>query len=648
MRLRPIVEVSDDKRSWLNIREQDFPNRGVVSWWHPSADARDGSAWLFQIEQSRTTYDPNNRHHDLYRVKAAPIQATEVYDIEQADDPEDVRRLLSGEGVPIPSVTTSRLIFRDRTGVLIGPTDLVKRADRLFLDLKVQEVLVVAVQDLEHLPLTQWGGHNFLPPGWSSKRGEHVDFSPDEVFLKRVLRELSTISPALDDVRQAEKLIARFCSSATASPSRMPRYRLERLRKLSNDLSYAAAIPAEALEDFLAIPSIARTLDKAKETAVNSAIVAAKSSLDELERQRAPLQEDVRQLGASLEAGRAELNQMAVQQASALRDFEREVRINFEMSSRNASKFLADVTLLRAALQVPASAVPRLPTKLGRETTDVSLPMVPRAELVSTLRERYRYIGLPYQAADELLLSLMAGFVPLVVGAGARDSINALASIIAGGRLYSATLHPGMICPTDLKETPVIMSASVDDGPATIGELLVSARDTHQLCVLCIEQINLAQIDSVVLPLLRQYGEFRSNNDWTFGALFASSVGAFPSNVLLIGLLIDSPMALPASPELWSIATAVDTDTVEQHTFSGDRLPDQAAPVSEMSLEEWREWVTVATACNPNSSWILSAYLHSRLQMSSTTQRLIGRLCLLSARAIVLAQCHRACPWYPD
>jgi len=160
-RLRPLFQASEDKTRWVTL-EEEFPNSGVVSWWQPSPEAESNKAWIFQIEPS-WSYDADNEPHDYYGAKGSPSPAVELIDLSMAADTEDTRAFLLEEGLSPERCASKRLVFRDRSGSVVGPLEV-----------------------------------------WP-RRGGEVDFSPNAVFLKRILREVREMTPSVIDSAKVSK-----------------------------------------------------------------------------------------------------------------------------------------------------------------------------------------------------------------------------------------------------------------------------------------------------------------------------------------------------------------------------------------------------------------------------------------------------------
>src|SRR5580700_9857557 len=224
-RLKPLWEASKDKSRWQPL-DEDFPNSGLVSWWHPPSDLTLHSAWSFQTEES-PSYDPNKPQHDYFRVRGVPLVPIELVDLEQPIDEEELREYLLQTGIPAALCSSRRVVVRQRSGSLVGPIDLVLRNGRYYADEKQFDQPIALSQPRSDLSLAEASNHRFLPlEGWSTRIAE-LDFSSNELFLKRVLKDLKKITPSnVDDVKLTDKLIARYCAAVgTASLSPAQRYR---------------------------------------------------------------------------------------------------------------------------------------------------------------------------------------------------------------------------------------------------------------------------------------------------------------------------------------------------------------------------------------------------------------------------------------
>src|ERR1022692_247698 len=632
-RLRPVYESSPDKSRWVPVQEErlseDFPNTGVVSWWQPLPDATLHSTWVFQTDQSGT-YDENKPQHDLYRVKGSPSMPIELVDID-AEDPEEVRQHLLDHGLPTASHTSRRIVFRDRSGTLIGPVELVLSDDRLLLDEKHLKVPLTLSQARPGMSVAEWQNHRFLPPdGWSSRTGE-VDYSANDVFLKRVLRDLRKMEPSvLEDVPLTEKLISRYCAAVSRSTlTPLQRQRVVRLQKIGRQAMQDVAVPEEALSDFLALPPVAAQIEGVKTKAAEDAAQAMRSSLKELEMQRSAVEQETQTLRREADERRRDLTDLETRHQAALDAFDENIKHRFEEAANNASSFLADVPLLRAALGVSIPSHGLQPAT-SASTGHVEAKDVPRSELMVTVRREFNRLGIGCSTCNALLASLASGFVPMLFGPRAHDSLAALSTVFVGRRLYWLTFSPILSSPTDLLKSGVTPESEIGSALTDLEGLLENVRQSDALSLIVFDNVNLAQIDSALVPVVRRYAELRSSGRADSAAgmprRYTTPVGEWPSNLLIAGVMIDSPLALPLSTELWSFATFIDT-TLRGRCGPNQPSSDSMVPSdSKVPYREWAGWLAEATTTPDNDCLLVARYVDTKLRLGGTLNRLLRNL----------------------
>ena len=256
-------------------------------------------------------------------------------------------------------------MVRQRSGSLVGPIDLVLRNGRYYADEKQFDQPIALSQPRSDLSLAEASNHRFLPlEGWSTRIAE-LDFSSNELFLKRVLKDLKKITPSIvDDVKLTDKLITRYCAAVgTASLSPAQRYRLLRLQRIATHSRQDIQLSAEALTDFLSIGTIAELLDQTKTKVKEETIASTQASLSTLHEQRQRLDHEVARLTSAISQNKLELASLERQHASALEQFDAQAKERFRNLSTSASGFLAEIALIRAALDL------QIPTSRARPTT---------------------------------------------------------------------------------------------------------------------------------------------------------------------------------------------------------------------------------------------------------------------------------------
>jgi hypothetical protein len=628
-RLKPLWEASPDRSRWQPL-DQEFPNSGLISWWQPPTDLILHSPWYFQIEDA-PTYDHSISQHDFFRVRGIPSVPLELLDIAQANDEEELREYLLHTGIPASLCSSKRVVFRQRSGSLLGPIDLAVRDGRYFADEKVLELPISLSQARNDLSLAESSNHRFLPPEeWSVKIGE-LDFSPTEMFLKRVLRDLKKITPSIvEDVKLTDKLINRYSNAVgTGSLSPSQRHRLMRLKTIAKRSSEDINLPGEALADFLSITTIAELLQDVKKKAADETVASTKASLNTLHEQSMHLEQEISRLNSDIAQRRRDLASLEQQQISALKGFETHAKNRFREISSGASEFLAEIALIRAALNLPTAA----PSGDNAVENDIEVhnasEMLNQVEFLERINHCAASNKLSCRTSNALLASMASGFVPIVFGSLARESLSALGRTLASGRLYWLPLNPTLTSSSQVRGEPVIQEQGQLAGANTLDILLQKAMSSPDISILVLENINLAQIDSVLLPFIRQCVELRcaSGPYPPRPGRVSTPVGTWPANLLLAGLAIESPLSLPVSTELWSYATFVDASTGRANKQEAAESHNSASvKESQLLYETWTQWINEINGRPATESVIVAAYVGHQIEINSLFERLLTRL----------------------
>ena len=620
-RIRPLFQASPDRTRWIPP-EEEFPNSGVVSWWEPPPEADEQKVWTFQADES-WSFDATNEHHDLFKVvKGSASPALELINLPGISDLENARALLAEAGLPPEQCASKRLLYRDGSGLIVGPLDMSIREGRLYLE--ERDAPVPLYQSTNDLGLGEWEGHWFLPPDTLRRVGE-VDFSSNIVFLKHVLRDFKEMTPGLlDDAKLTKKLIAQY-AYAMEKMSLGPLHiqRLTRLRKLAERASVGIALGDQAIGDLLSIPAVRKMIATATEQAVHDAIEERRNALDQLGDQRTALEEEVASLQA--EAGRlqGELASSKKDQDALLAGFDSRVQHKFKEVEKNATAFLTDVAVLRAALSITA-----LPTASARSAVNFLEPPYAKPlspdQVVNAIRESSSAIGLGCILPTVLLSSWASGYVPILFGAMARDAIDAAGESLFGGRVHHGTLGPTMSSAKDLLGVPVASSFDV----GAVQDLAGAASTTGEMTLLVFDNINLSQLDSLLLPLVRSYTAFHGESPTsTTPTAYPTPLGMWPANILLAGTLIDSPLALPMSRELWTCSTFIDASSKRACANSKATGPTPKE-IRRLSYESWGEWLRMVEHTDASDARVIAMYLGRKVESNRFFRRMTLRLAM--------------------
>jgi hypothetical protein len=619
-RLRPLFQASQDKSRWI-APEEEFPNSGVVSWWQPLPDAELYKAWTFHIERS-WTYDIANEHHDFFGVKGSPTPAIELFDLPAADDPEDVRALLLEEGIPLERCASKRFVFRDRSGSVVGPLELVLRDGRLFLEEK--ETHVPLSRGNVDLVLGEWQGHAFLPLENGLHKTGEVDFSPNPVFLRRVLREIRDMPQTVtESAKLTERLISSYSSALEKlSLSPLQAQRLKRLHKLAEKASAGITLGEDAVPDLLALQAVQNLISGAKEQAVQNAIEERRAALSQLDKQKTGLEEEVGNLQKEAGRLRDEIASSKNEQSELLSSFDSRIQNKFQEIGKNATSFLSDVALIRAALSTPVSPAPSASHPEPRPDLPRAQPL-DAAQLMNTFRGRFETAGLGCILPTALLSSWASGYVPMLFGVMARDALLAAGESLFGGSVHFATLGPTLSSPEDLLGLPTASRFAV----STVGDLVGVSSRSGDLVLLVFENTNLCQLDSTLVPLLRSYADFHGDPPTSSSSVqYPTPAGMWPSNVLLAGILIDSPLALPLSGELWMCGTFIDASSKRACLRGGVNESRIPRPVLQLPYEEWVRWIQTIEHGDASDTRVLASHIAREVESSLLFKRMLRRL----------------------
>ena len=539
-------------------------------------------------------------------------------------------------------------------------SDLVIRDDRAYLEDKHLTVPIQVSRPRNGLSLAEVSGNLFLPPeGWDNKIGE-VDFSPDEVFIKRVLRDLKVAAPSILETAQfTERLISRYCAAfTTAQLTDLQRHRLSRLTSMAAKSQTDVGLLSAGMDALLSLEVVSQTLLKAKEEAERIATERIEAKLGHLRSEQCALESNLQALNADISGREEQLKTLAQQQAQQVEDFESKIKESFDRVAEQPLAFLADHAIIRAALGSAGTAPVKTQGKFAQHVPAPSdLDRIDCSELMCALRDRLTRAGVSQFAARALLASIVSGHVPILCGSLARDTLNIIGDTVAGGRVFWLSVTPALTSPSELAS--VLLSSESPQRPESrsLADLLEQSRCSSDLSVLVMDNANLGQVDSVLVPLFRTCAS-GSRPDVVAGSSSADSgvflsstpVGSWPSNLLVAGIFIDSPLALPISRELWSVSTFIDTDE--------DTPIESAVAVSKttsfpsrtaVSWEDWMTWQGQLKKVPPTDLVVLSGVLADRLRCGPQVRRRLISMaqstellfldCAAETRLSVFVQC---------
>jgi chaperonin cofactor prefoldin len=481
--LRPFYEAAPNSLSWqrplsADDARQEFPNRGLVTWFGRPDTAREGTVWQFRVEEQRT-FDRAKPHHDAFKVAAAPAPTppVEIVDLRGIGDEEQIRLRVTQEGLELSFVPSARIYLWVDDGCWIGPVHLVEspKPGRWILDpqQKQQGILpkVQPVPTSQLARLSVGAPRLFLAP--AAKAGSQfgtVDWAPDEIVLKRVLRRLRKTDRAYTDaLGLTEKAIDRAVgvlsdAEALGTDLSLDLQRLRRARSIVGSLVERQNLAEDVLRELLQLPSIQAGIREVQnrvrqetEERVRAELEESVTRITELRGQQSRLEEEIAALQTTLATHADELAAKV------------ETRLA-ELMAR-PGQALTDLAILRAALDVAAGAklvagappstrgagdgsvvpasLPPLPSSAAPPSGEVA-NLIEQAQLRQTLRRAFRARAVPTQAAKVMHAAFLAGAMPVLAGVGASRALEAYAAAVTGGRWLWVPISPAMLDAGDL------------------------------------------------------------------------------------------------------------------------------------------------------------------------------------------------------
>ena len=587
--LRPVFKVESEKSRWEAVEPDEFPNRGLASWWRPPASVLKGTAWLFRVHESET-FEHENQYHCLFNVSEPADPTTELIDADGIQAEEDLRRELCFIGLPGPSPLTSRVVIRFGGDRLLGPVHGVFRDGRLYLPDETLNSHLTIARAGPFESLAKYDAHCFLPLGdWSEKIGE-VDFSPDSVFLKRALKDLR--SKDLASIKLTDNLMRQLVGgSADASLTVLEKQRLERLKTWTAGVGENVTLTEEVVTEILELPAIRKE--------ITGALEAAKATA------RKAIEQELRDELGKITAARAQLATLATELAEGRQRqelfataLESTVEARIRSAMEKPEEFLAENALVRAALSCGTARAKNCENAPPASTHCENL-IGDHEQIIRLLTTSFRRRGFRDRLPLTLHATLLAGNVPLIYGIHAREVLQLYGSVVTSGNILWVPISPSQLEPADLLMSRTGGSQSCIPNPNGLLELLKRARSSNAMYLVVCHGVNQCLMQSAIHPIFRHVADRRQGIPaepliTLPHAPDSSSVGIgieWPRNVLLTGTIVDEPSLYPLDASIWEDANWVFTDPYHD---SGRRDLDDASSipteVAGVDSDAWSTW----------------------------------------------------------
>lgn len=630
--LIPLFETT--KTPWRKINANEFPAEGQVFWFR--AEGKKDELVYFNVED-------NDDERYEFKVSDHHV-AIEVRDFRKLGSPEVVRRSLIS-GLKWVGLVPGRQLVWCAGDLIVGPIKLVPNASGLFTFDYAQKHEIpcyvkkeVEVAEVPSKPFKRFVLAEDCPLVASS----YVDWDEDNLVVKRAIKwaverssqDNSAISLTQTQIRAASDYLTKSGGDAKL---RLQQYRLERALKVFADVHLADAAAATAVEELQRLPKIAQQLAQLRETVssetqkvVGESLKREVEALENARHERAVIEADTKAAQESFENVRA-------QKLEAVKELETEVNNRISEILDKPSELLADVAILNTVFQRPSrELVTQRPATLAQP---ISWPTT--AQLITEFKEFRKVLvkssraeGVSPDALTRIHAAIKARLMPLVVGPRALRALHAYARVTCGGRIFRIHATPSLFEPSDIFGKIDVPTSRFIPHTAGLIDIFKSAEKNEGLALVVIDGANRAPMESYLLPLLscaltssplRIFHPSAVNPDDTYRDCFNLR---WPRNLLLSATLVEGATTLPVTPDIWTSAIAVETDsctgprTESSEVFEIDlslelkEMPDAHDGVSDELLETLPEYSPYSETLNQFST-ALSCFEPSKSKLET-------------------------------
>ncbi len=674
--LRPLCEAAANSQPWgspytADYVRQEFPNRGLVTWFHPTDGAGEGTIWQFKIEE-QSRFDASKPFHDAYKVAATPSPPVEVLDLRALGDEEQCRIQLTQDGLELLFIPSGRVFIWTADDCWIGPVHLCRNKDTSYWILDPAQAQRETLPKVQPAPANQIASLDIgtarlllAPAVRTGPRLGQIDWSTDDVLLKRALRWLRKTDRAYTDaLGLTEKAIDRTVNvlqgaGLSSAELTLETQRLRRAGALITSLVDRQDLAEAVMRDLLLVPSIQAGVHAVEESVREETQERVRAELQDSISRTAELRAEQSRLEEEIAALRETL-------AAEVEDLSATLTARIAELLKRPGQALTELAMLRAALGTgPAKAIPEPPAQPsgGAEgpaapapaaapepaahaattsNADVTL-LIDRAQLRSALRGTFRTRGLPPQVARMMHATFLAGAMPILAGGGAQAAVEAYAAAVTGGRWLWLPISPAALEPSDLLGKVDLTSRRFVPAPGGLIDALLHAQRMEGLSLVVLEGVNRAAVDSYLAPLLACYADAWREPGRVLPLFHPAAVSPddpyasaasipWPPNVLLAGILSDGAATVPIAPSLWGSATLIHLDafSTDEPRLDGRQRTNDAgdgSPSSMVSLETWRSWQEQidARAVSGEAAELIAAIQQGGLQVPREVRELCGR-----------------------
>jgi hypothetical protein len=560
--LRPVLKLESEKPRWEEVESGEFPNRGLASWWKPPANVLNGSAWLFRVHES-DTFERENQYHNLYNVWEPADPATELFDAAEIKTEEDLRSELYFTGMVVRAPLTGRVVIRFAGDRLLGPVHVVLRDGRIYLPDEALNSYLAVGRAGPADALAKYDGHRFLPPDdWLQKIGE-VDFSPDSVFLKRVLKEIR--SKDLVSMKLTDGLVRQLVGGAADTGlTVLERQRLERLKIWTAKVEENVTLSEEVVGEILELPAVRKGVMSALDRAKADARLAIEQELASELQKIGAVRVELAKLGEDRDKLLTEIAESRRRQEVLANSLEDTIEARMRSVMERPQEFLAENALMRAALSFgeknPTETVGtsvQYPSHVDNLITD-------HDKLIEQLNDLFARRGFREYLPLALHAAFLGGNIPLLYGTYAREALTLYSNIVSRGSIVWVPISPSYVELLDL----FVGRMGGPISPNGLLDLLKKAQSSNAIYIVVCEGVNRCFIQSAIEPLFRYVVNRRQG--LPTGALITLNQDShhpqsalaidWPPNVLLAGTIVEERSLYSVDVGIWDVANWIFTD----------------------------------------------------------------------------------------
>lgn len=645
--ITPLYRQSEDGARWEPIENplDDFQNRGTVTWFSADAQAEMQSLWQFSIEAT-PTFDRTNPTHDEYRVvanSAHPVR--EILDFRHLDQ-EDVRESLTKSGILFEYVLAPHLFLRLVGGVWLGPLSLSRNVSHKWTiasaDLLLPCVAPIPEESLQTIEIENLHRTLVKPTVKPIPTIGQVDWSPDDVLLKRVLSWIRKIDKSHEEAlgltaKSIDSAVqAAFPENQVDTNKLLIQQRLIRAQSIVAKLKENQMALSDIESTIISFPRVREQLTKveektrkdtlaevetqlaAKRTLAKAEIIKEKkeadAKLEQIELQVVEAEKKLSKMRSDLEEYEKKVSNLKTLLDNQIEQFDLAMTKRLDDIRTRPEQVLVELAIVRAGLGIASNNNSIGSHVRGNDSEFIPMrfpweraPEESKAQRLDDLagwrsiaRRRFTTRHLPSQIMGPLHAAFLSGKMPVVSGANALDVLGTYASLVTGNRLQWIPISPAILQPSDLFGKVESTTKHFIPHSSGLADLIIKASQDDIFYLVVFEGINRAPTNSYLEPILACFTSAWSDIDVRALSIFHpsligkedpfSAIASFqwPKNLLLAGTLSDG-ITLPISRSFWTNASLINPDI---YPLPEDPpTTDQITPLSYyVSMDGWQKW----------------------------------------------------------